>query len=201
MNLAEQALKRLGYNCKLEIELVYSGRFKGYNANIKKGRKIRVGLSKKWKDVNKEIQIGIIQKLFCKLFKIEKKTVNMDLYNKFIKKVHMTIRKTKSEPALESSFNRVNERFFNGMIDPTNLVFSKGRRTLGRYDFTRDTIFISRHLTKDREALDYVMFHEMLHKHLKFKSGKRNSYHTGEFKEREKSFPNWEKIEKRLGKL
>ena len=33
---------------------------------------------KEWKNVSEEIQIGLLQELLVKLFKIRKKTINMD---------------------------------------------------------------------------------------------------------------------------
>ena len=52
--------------------------------------------------------------------------------------------------------------------------------------------------------LDYIMFHEVLHKQRKFKKAKTGSktyYHDKVFKQAEKVFPNSNKIEKQLGRV
>jgi hypothetical protein len=50
--------------------------------------------------------------------------------------------------------------------------------------------------------MDYVMYHEMLHKKHKFSSkGSRIMHHTKEFRSSESAFPNSEIIEKRLRTL
>jgi predicted metal-dependent hydrolase len=70
---------------------------------------------------------------------------------------------------------------------------------LGSYSFNSDAIKFNPVLMKDSEALDYVMYHELLHKKLKFRSESGRSYHhTPEFKELERRFPNASQIEKRL---
>jgi len=49
------------------------------------------------------------------------------------------------------------------------------------------------------ELLDFVMYHEMLHKKHKFSiSGVKSRYHTKEFKEDEKKFGDVKLIEKKL---
>ncbi len=178
------------------VRLSYSARFKGYNGTISlRGHQLTLRLSKKWKGVSADIQKGIIQELLCKLFKIKKKTTSIDLYHSFLKNVHHSIIKTHTEPALEESFNRVNERFFLGLMDAPNFVLGNGTRKLGSYEYGTDTIMISNILLDDEQALDYVMYHEMLHKHHKFSEGR---HHTKEFRADEKKFGNTEELEQRL---
>jgi hypothetical protein len=52
------------------------------------------------------------------------------------------------------------------------------------------------------DLLDYVVYHEMLHKKYKFvnKNG-RNYHHTGNFKKKEKEFENQQQVERRLKTL
>ena len=49
------------------------------------------------------------------------------------------------------------------------------------------------------EVVDYVMYHELLHKHHKFnhKNG-RSSFHTRAFRTDEHSYPNHEQIERQI---
>ena len=89
------------------------------------------------------------------------------------------------------------------MIEKPNLVLGNGTSKLGSYEYGVDTINISRILLNGkRELLDYVMYHEMLHKKHKFytKSG-RSYHHTSAFKKAEKKFENAEEIEEKLARL
>ncbi len=193
--------KEFSYSAKIK----YSGRFKGYNANIKLNRftkNIIFNLSKNWRSIDRTIKIGLLQELMCRMFKKRAKTTNMDLYNIFIKQAHLAVPKTKSHPILEDSFNRVNENFFAGMMDLPNLVISEGLRTLGHYDYGTDTVSITKHVLDHQDCLDYVMYHELLHKKHKFKTKNgRHFHHTSEFRKKEKEFPNAEKIENKLSRL
>ena len=187
-----------------DVKIIYSGRFKSYNANVKyTNSKMTFNLSKQWKDVDEDIKIGLIQVLLLKVFRKTKRTFNIDLYNSFLKNVHVSVPKTKTHPILETSFDRMNEKFFHGLMERPNLVLCKRSVSkLGSYEYGSDTIKINDILLEDLDALDYVMYHEMLHKHFKFGNGSvRNRYHTKAFKEAEKAYPGWEMLEKRLGRM
>lgn len=207
MNLVEKAFKLLypKKNFNYDISLKYSGRFKAYNANVSLcGKKLVFNLSKKWKEISDDIKIGLIQSLLLKLFKDNGKTMNIDLYNIFIKKLHLAIPKIKTDPILEESFNRVNDKYFYGIIERPNLKWgSKALSALGSYEYQTDTIVISSIFkSAPLVLLDYVMYHEMLHKRHKFDvKGRRSYHHTSKFKKDEKSFENSERIEKELKKF
>ncbi len=178
----------------------YNGRFKPYNANVKYTRNSFIfNLSKKWKSVSREIQVGLVQELLLKAFKTKKGTFNIDLYNNFMKKIHIAAPKTRIDSFLEESFDRINEKYFLGMVEKPNLVWHSSMRRLGSYEYGSDTISISKVLENDLNALDYVMHHEMLHKKLKFDS--RNGscrHHTKAFRELERRFENSNEMEERL---
>lgn len=179
--------------------LKYSGRFKGYNGNIAlRGRELTVSLSKEWRGIGADIQKGIIQHLLAKLFKSKKKTLSMDLYDSFLKSVHHTIPKTKSHPVLSDSFDRVNERFFHGLMEKPNLIVGSGMSRLGTYTYGTDTISVSEVLFEDFELLDYVMYHEMLHKKHKFSEGR---HHTKAFRDEEKKYGDIDVLERSLTRL
>jgi predicted metal-dependent hydrolase len=129
-----------------------------------------------------------------------KTTFNVDLYNEFLKGLHLSVPKDKNDPVLEESFNRVNEKYFNSLIDRPNLVWGgKTKRQLGCYDFHTDTIKISLMLAGEELLLDYVMYHELLHKKLKFKAtARRNLFHSKAFRDAEKRFMGYEEAERRL---
>ncbi len=205
--LVREAFVLLYSTCNVnsyKFSLTYSGRFKDYGANVKYCmNKVDFSLSKKWKNVNKNIVIGLLHELFVKVFKAKNPSTYfyIDLYNAFIRNAHIAAPKTKFEPLLEESFDRVNEKYFHNSIEKPNLIWGKNnRRKLGCYDFNTDTITISRIFkNKDFVFLDYVMYHEMLHKDIKFDSKKGKSrFHSKEFRRREKEFENAELIEKAI---
>lgn len=186
-------------------EVTYNNRLKGYRANMwKRYNTIHVTMNPQWKDVDPDIKIGLIQHLMMKIFKTKKSTINTEFYDTFIKKLHLVIEKTENEPFLEESFNRVNEKYFYGTMLPTNLKF--GRRsttTLGSYSYTTDTITISTIFKEGPEdLLDYLMYHEMLHKKMQFKTtNNRSLHHSKRFKEKEREFNNSKEMEKRLSEF
>ena len=212
MDLIERAFKELYpdreyiYRSKLK----YSGKFAPYNANIRISGfyNLEMKLSKSWHGIDKEIIIGLIQDLLLKVAGGKngaiKSTLNIKLYNNFIKNLHLGINKDKIDPFLKRSFDRVNEQFFSNQIETPNLVWgSFSKRKLGCYNFHTDTISMSKiFLEQDIELLDYVMYHEILHKSLKFRvSNGKHAYHTSDFRKAEKSYPNGELFEKRLRNL
>ncbi len=183
----------------------YSGKFKGYNARISLNRfqkHITLSLSKQWRTVSRDIQIGLVQHLLCRLFKDKRQTMQMDLYAYFMKHVPRTVAKTKSHPVLEGSFRRINDQFFGGLMDQPNLVLGKGVTKLGQYDLGTDTVSISTTLINHPALMDYVMYHELLHKKHQF-SGKGGShrYHTHAFRQDEQKFPDAQRLEKELSRL
>jgi predicted metal-dependent hydrolase len=183
-----------------DTRLMYSKAFKGFNAKVKYTKTyMEFRLSHGWKDVSEEIQIGLIQSLFNRIYKTNVKTIEIEFYNIFMKKLPGFSQKTKTDPMLEESFERINTEYFNGMMISPNLEFGgKNFRTLGTYDHGTDTIRISNVLVKDPILLDYVMYHEMLHKKFKYKeSGSKTIHHSRQFKEEEKKY-NYPDVEDRL---
>ena len=184
------------------VEIVYSRKFRPYNANVRlRGKNLVFHFSHEWKDVSEEIQIGLIQELFVKLAKDKRKTTNIELYNIFVKNLHVAAPKTESEPEIEESFERVNDKYFSGMLDKPNLRWGiNSFRKLGHYEYTTDTIVISTIFRgAEHELIDIIMYHEMLHKKLKFyQTNGRNMHHSPEFREMEKMFENFDSVEKKL---
>ena len=207
--MLKQAIDGLYSDFPYNYSIKYSGKFKSYRANVKlRGKDIEFGLSKKWKGVSDEIQAGLVQELLLKILKNRlrpkcKKTQSMELYDIFMKKLHLVAPKDKSDPILEASFVRVNAKYFNGLLDMTNLVWGNHSLSkLGSYEYGSDTISISEVLRDDYELLDYVTYHEMLHKKHKFTRNKSRSYHhTAAFKRDEQAFENNALIERRLNRL
>lgn len=205
MNLLEQAFREL-YPDKREHRaflIKYNGKFKGYNGNIRKtSTHVIAGLSKHWRGVSNEIKKGILQELLVRLYKERKHTIHMDLYNNFIKQLPTIAPKTHSHPTLKDSFDRVNNAMFAGMMDTPNLRLSNGVNLLGTYEYSTDTVTISEILLTDEELLDYVMYHELLHKKHQFSANAgRVRHHSKAFREDERKFPNAERLEEDLQRL
>ena len=203
MKLVEEAFTTLfpGKNLKdYELKIKYTDKFKPYNANVRYIRdSLYFNLSKKWRKVSREIQIGLIQGLMLKIFKEKKKTTNIDLYNSFMKNLHISIPKINNDVVLEESFDKINEKYFFGLIEKPNLTWHNSIRRLGSYEYGTDTISVSRVLSTDKILLDYVMYHEVLHKKYKFHNRNgRTFHHTHEFRQMEKSFENSEEMEERI---
>jgi hypothetical protein len=108
---------------------------------------------------------------------------------------------------LVTIFEDLNTRHFGGMMARPELGWShvRSRTRLGHFDPSHNMIMISRIFDDPRAprlALEYVMFHEMLH--LRYPvdhSGTRRCVHTPEFKAHEKQFPGFKEAKALLGKL
>lgn len=193
MNIAEKAFKELfpEKTINKSIKLTYSGKFKPYNANVRYNlHQLTFSLSKEWKEISDEIKIGLIQGLLLKIFKEKKRTLNIDLHGQFLKNLPKYSSPKKINPFLKESFDRMNKKYFFDFLDTSNLVWGRESfHKLGSYEYVTDTITISTVLKDERELLDYVMYHEMLHKKLKFTSKNgRNYHHSAKFRKKEKEF-------------
>ena len=108
---------------------------------------------------------------------------------------------------LEHIFETLNAEHFDGLLGRPSLGWSRGtsRTTLGHFDPSHNAIVISRIFDKTsvpRLALEYVMFHEMLH--LCFPvdhTGARRRVHTREFRAAERKFTGLIEAKELLKKL
>lgn len=193
---------------QFEYTLTYSHAFSHYNGNIRyhpKKRHIHIRLSAQWKDVDYAIQEGIIQTLLIKALPIQpQSTGNQTLYDTFIRHAHKGITKHQTDPILRESFDRVNHHYCNDTIEITNLIWGKhSTRQLGRYTYGNDTITISSIFNRQplpTRLVDFVMYHEMLHKRHKYYRATDGSHrhHTTAFRNDEKRFERFETIEQEL---
>ncbi len=121
-------------------------------------------------------------------------------------------RKVVSNPAgevyrLDEIFEDLNQRFFNGLLARPQMGWSRrpSRTMLGHLDPSHNAIIISRIFDRPevpRLAVEYVVFHEMLH--LSFPvdhSGARRRVHTREFRAAEGAFPKLKEAKELLKKL
>jgi hypothetical protein len=108
---------------------------------------------------------------------------------------------------LDEIFERLNRRFFDGLLGRPQLGWSRrpSRSMLGHFDPSHNAIIISRIFDEPRAplpALEYVVFHEMLHlRHPVDHAGARRRVHTQDFREAEKKFPGWKEAKEMLKKL
>src|SRR5580693_6522400 len=108
---------------------------------------------------------------------------------------------------LEQIFEEINAGYFGGMMARPALGWShiRSRTRLGHFDPSHNMIVISRIFDDARAprlALEYVMYHEMLHLHYPVDhSGTRRCVHTKEFKAHEKLFPQFKEAKVLLRKL
>ncbi|GAC1644021.1 MAG: SprT-like domain-containing protein [Acidobacteriaceae bacterium] len=96
---------------------------------------------------------------------------------------------------LDEVFDSLNRRFFFGLMGKPQLTWSRhyGRRLLGHYDAAHNTIMISKAFDRaqvPRYAIEYLMYHEMLHlKHPVKTRGGRRCVHSRAFGAEERLFP------------
>jgi predicted metal-dependent hydrolase len=108
---------------------------------------------------------------------------------------------------LDEVFETLNRQFFHGLLGRPQLTWSEHRakRLLGHYDAAHNTIMVSRVFDRrntPRYAIEYLMYHEMLHlKHpVKTRNGRR-CIHSREFQADENLFPELEKAKAYLKTL
>jgi hypothetical protein len=108
---------------------------------------------------------------------------------------------------LSEIFEALNHKYFHGLMAQPLLGWSRrpSRNMLGHFDPSHNAIIISRIFDREaasRLALEYVMFHEMLH--LQFPvdhNGARRRVHTREFREAEKQFEKLREAKEMLKRL
>ncbi len=108
---------------------------------------------------------------------------------------------------LATSFDRVNARYFGGDLDRPRLTWSRSftGRKFGHYDSIRDAVMITCSLDRAQvpeQALDFVVYHELLHKKLgeSWRNG-RATAHTPEFRRQERLFDGFAQAEAVLKKV
>lgn len=207
MNLLEQAYRKLypDSTTTLNFQLEYSGHYKGHGGRIQFNvyqRRLACRISGKWNNVTESIQIGFLQSLIAKLNKTKQKTFEMDLYHQYIHALSKHAPKHHFDPFLSEVFDKLNAQFFNSMMEKPNLTYRNSVRLLGTYEYSTDTITISKILLPHKDLLCYVLYHEMLHKYHGYKQkGFRTCSHDSAFRNDEHKFPNWQELERKMQML
>ncbi len=204
--LAKESFEELyGVKPRYRFYVEY-GRLKEYNAQIiKYYSNIKFKMSRRWMNVSPMIKKGLFESLFIRLFRRSKylkpkKTMSLELYNNFIKNLDLSSKVKKLDPKLLESFRRVNDVYFNNSLDCPNLRFGReAYYKLASYNFHNDTVTVSSIFKNaPEELLDLLMYHELLHKKLKFSGTISKRFHTKKFRDLERQFKDYNNAEKRL---
>jgi SprT-like family protein len=108
---------------------------------------------------------------------------------------------------LEQVFERVNAGYFGSQVARPRLTWSAAvaRRRLGYYQPSADRLVISRALDAPGVpacAIELVMYHELLHKHLGVQVvNGRQAAHTEQFRQAERRFHDFEAAQAFIKKL
>jgi len=108
---------------------------------------------------------------------------------------------------LEAIFDHLNARFFYGLMARPQMTWSANhsRQSLGHYDPAHNTIVVSRVFDRPdvpRYAVEYLVYHEMLHlRHPVKLRGSRRCVHGPAFLAEEKLFPHLAEAKKYLKHL
>jgi predicted metal-dependent hydrolase len=108
---------------------------------------------------------------------------------------------------LDAIFEDLNARFFYGLLARPQMTWSRdhARNSLGHYDPAHNAIVVSRifdHPRVPRYAIEYIVYHEMLHlKHPVKLRGSRRCVHSAEFRAEERQFPHLEEAKQFLKRL
>jgi predicted metal-dependent hydrolase len=108
---------------------------------------------------------------------------------------------------LDAIFEELNLRYFGGMQARPRMSWSQGRarNLLGHYDPAHNAIVISRifdHPAVPRYAVEYIVYHEMLHlRHPVKLNGSRRCVHSADFRAEEKLFPQLQAAQRFLRRL
>ena len=110
--------------------------------------------------------------------------------------------------SLDESFARVNRTYFQSQLEKPELCWSpvRARRLLGSYHERKDRLIISQIFDSNKVpafVLDYLMYHELLHKFLGIgrRDDGRRSVHSREFKQLEKRYAQYGEATAFLQKL
>lgn len=182
-----------------EIKIKYTRN--NLNISILKSSYLEIRLGKRWKNINDTFVLGGIEMVMKKIYKnypIDRNAVEM--YTNFIKQLSDLETVTKQDPKLKKLYEELNEKFFKNELSDCNLIWKgNGRKVVAKYNFFTNTILVNEKFKNaDDEMLKYILYHEMLHKYLKFKGLIKRKFHTETFKDLEKSYPNSEELEKRI---
>jgi len=198
-------------------------RFTSLNTTIRlRDGAIKVHLSDLLEGASEPVLRAIAHILLAKLYRKPIETTHAGRYRRFASSEAMVrqterIRQSRGRKKISTAqgetydldevFESLNIRFFHGLLGRPLLTWSEhsAKRCLGHYDAAHNTIMVSKvfdRRTTPRYAVEYLMYHEMLHlKHpVKVKAGRR-CVHSRDFKAEESLFPELAKAKDYLKRL
>lgn len=198
-------------------------RFTSLNTTIRlREGKLIVRLSDLLEHAPESIHHAIAHILLAKLYRKPISAQQSDRYRRYtqseaVSKQAERIRQTRGRKRISTAqgrfydldevFETINQRFFHGLLGRPTLTWSAhaARRMLGHYDAAHNTIVVSRvfdRATTPRCAIEYLLYHEMLHlKHpVKIRAGRR-CVHSREFQAEERLFPELDEAREYLKRL
>jgi len=198
-------------------------RFTSLNTTIRlREGAIKVNLSDLLEGAPEQVLRAIAHILLAKLYRKPIEDAHARRYKRFVSSDAMVrqterIRQSRGRKKISTAkgetydldevFESVNTRFFYGLLGRPLLTWSEhsAKRCLGHYDAAHNTIMVSKvfdRKTTPRYAVEYLMYHEMLHlKHpVRVKAGRR-CVHSRDFKIEENLFPELEKAKEYLKRL
>ncbi len=211
LTLFEQEYRELRPRAPMPPLEIRFRRFTSLNTTIRlrEGR-LHVRLSDLLENAPESVMAALAHILLAKLYRKPIAPAAMDRYRRYtqseaVLKQSERIRQTRGRKRistarghvwdLEEVFESVNQRFFHGLMGRPTLTWSAhvARRMLGHYDAAHNTIVVSRIFDRPgtpRYAIEYLLYHEMLHlKHpVKVRAGRR-CVHSREFQAEERLFP------------
>ncbi len=176
--------------------------------------KVHVRISDLLEGAPESVIEAVAHILLAKVYRLPIETVQASRFRRYVAskdirtKIHLVRqirgRKRIQSPRgifynLEHIFDELNLRFFHGLLARPQMTWSqiRSRRSLAHYDPAHNTIVVSRifdHFRVPRYALEYIVYHEMLHlKHPVKLRGSRRCVHGPEFQAEERLFPELEK--------
>ena len=205
-----------------EIQVEFK-RYANANAQVRweKGL-LRVRLADTLEGAPEDVLQALAEILLSKLFRRPVPAASNDRYRRYLNRrdVRRSLdlirqirgRKQVENPQgrqydLQQMFEELNFRYFFGLMACPRLGWSPNasRTMLGHYDPSHNAIVLSRILDRPetpRVAVEYVLFHEMLHLRYPAENrGARRCVHTRAFKEAEKQFHHLKEAKAALRRL
>ena len=210
-SIFQEEYRALRPRAPMPVFVIRFRRFVSLNTTIRlRDAELRVNLSDLLEGAPENVLRAIAHILIAKIYKKPIDPSHNLRYKRFASSAAVTrqteqIRSTRGSKRyfgpegryyhLEEVFDTLNMRFFGGLLGRPNLTWSEGmaRRALGHYDAAHNTIVVSRIFDRPsspRYAIEYLLYHEMLHlKHPVRMHGTRRCVHGREFKAEEALFP------------
>jgi len=205
-----------------EIQVEFK-RYANANAQVRwENGLLRVRLADTLEGAPEDVLQALAEILLSKLFRRPVPAASNDRYRRYLNRrdVRRSLdlvrqirgRKQVENPQgrqydLQQMFEELNFRYFFGLMACPRLGWSPNasRTLLGHYDPSHNAIVLSRILDRPetpRVAVEYVLFHEMLHLRYPAENrGARRCVHTRAFKDAEKQFEHLKEAKAALRRL